>query len=410
MAPGARANQIPDLFNIFLLGLAPLVLVVLRAEARRGGRWRLLRLMWPLGVGALTYAYLPWRAWVLNRPDPTFPDVPGLTPAVAKGLISPFYRPGLSGFLDYVLGRSLLTDISTGWADLPPLWWDRVWKPLGAGWLLLALVGLLALWRWRRGVVLSLMSVYALSGTLALKYWRDFAVNQEIAHVEGHLMAVHVIHVLLIGVGAAAIWERGRTTVTTLPGRWLVIGLPLLLFLPQAIALVSRPSSGDQEESPAIQAYWDEALAQPLAPGAGLMAHWGDLTPFWYQQYALGRRQDLVGLFPPSVELAEAWLQAGRPLYLAGPLIDWGTDLPTRFRLVPDGLFVRVELPDKPVLLPEEGARFDETVRLAAHEVPRTWREGGTCLVGVPLGCRGVRFPRHAPGPAPARWGRTSGG
>ncbi|GEM_PF-6703879 len=361
-------------FNIFLLALSPLVVALLRAEVRRGGLPRLMRLAWPLGVGALSYAYLPWRAWALGRPDPAFPELPGLTPAVARGLISPFYRPGLAGFLDYVLGRSLLTDLSAGWADVPPLWWEQVWRPLGPGWLLLAFVGLLALWRWHRGITLTLMTVYALSGTLALKYWRDFAANQEVAHVEGHLMAVHVIHVLLIAVGSAAIWSWGRASASS-AGRLAAAGLPLLLFVPQAFALAARPPAADQEESPAIQAYWDEALAQPLAPGAGLMAHWGDLTPFWYQQHALGRRPDLVGLFPPSAELAEVWLRAGRPLYLAGPLLDWGADVPARFRLVPDGLFVRVELPGETPTVPEDGPRFGDA-RLVAHEVPQTWREG----------------------------------
>lgn len=368
-------------FGLFLVGLAPLVFLLVRAEFRQKPGWRaglshLVRLVWPAPLSLLLYLYLPLRARALIGHDSW--TVSLISPEVARGLVSPFYRPGLRGFISYVLGRSLLTDLNTGWTALPSLWWEMVWRPLLPGWLLLIVLGAVLLWRWQRWAVLSLGLVYFLSGSLALKYWQDFARNQEVAHVEGHLMTVHVIHALLLGIGLMALRKWSAR------GRWLTGSLALLLFLPQAAALARHPPTSDREESRAIQAYWNEALAHPLPDGAALMGHWGDLTPFWYQQHALGRRPDLVGLFPPSAEMAAAWLQTGRALYLAGPVLDWGDDLATQFRLVPDGIFVRVELPTgiQPVP-PQARAYFGPALRLVEVQSPPVWHEGETVAIAI---------------------------
>ncbi len=368
-------------FGLFLVGLVPGLVALLSAEVRKATTWkaalaRSVRLAWPASLAPLLYLYLPLRAAaIVTGPAELVPGL-DLAPAVARGLISPFYRPGVEGVFSYVLGRSLLSSFQSGWGEIPRLWWTQVWRPLGPGWLALIVVGGAAIWWWQKKALVSLLATYALSGTLALKYWQDFAFNGEVANVEGHLMTVHVFHAVFLAAGLAVVWTCSQRVRATL-GRWLLAGLPLLLLLPQMVAFARQPPSAGRTQSPAIQEYWDEALAHPLPRGAALMAHWGDLTPFWYQQHALGRRPDLVGLFPPSAELAAAWLRAGRALYLSGPIIDWGTDLASRFRLVPDGLLVRVEprvAQSSPP--PSARARFGPGLRLVDVTVPPTWREG----------------------------------
>ena len=54
---------------------------------------------------------------------------------------------------------------------------------------------------------------------------------------------------------------------------------------------------------------WEVTLAHPLDSQAALLAHWSDLTPLWYMQQIEGKRQDLLGLFPPDPDaVIQPWL------------------------------------------------------------------------------------------------------
>jgi len=115
---------------------------------------------------------------------------------------------------------------------------------------------------------------------------------------------------------------------------------------------------------------WADALAHPLEPGATMLAHWGDLTSFWYMQYAEGLRPDLLGLYPPTEEVVNDYLTAGRVLYIAGPLQGWVAGIEDRYQLIPWGRLVRIapHQIDPQTLLPDlpstTEAVFDNKLRL----------------------------------------------
>jgi hypothetical protein len=117
--------------------------------------------------------------------------------------------------------------------------------------------------------------------------------------------------------------------------------------------------------------YWTDVLAHPMEPGAGMLAHWGDLTSFWYLQHVQGLRPDLYGLYPPTEEVVVEWLAAGHDLYIAGPLQGWAAGVETRYQMLPWGRLVRLAplhadpltlLPDLPAA--PEDAVFGDRIRL----------------------------------------------
>lgn len=342
----------------------------------------LLTSFWPIIIPVLTYLYFPIRAAALSEPNPF--SYRALAPAVREGLISPFYT---EGFVRYVTGRALLPGFRPeGWSEIPMLWVDRVFMPLGTGWLVALGIGLFVFARWRPRLAAGLVVVYTLSGTLALKYWQDFAAVDWIAHLAGHLMNTHVLTAILVAIGLSAAASTARSLVENRPARIMVGTLVVtLLFLPSAVDALSSPPTSDSVESRSIQAYWDEALRHPLPQGAALMAHWGDLTPFWYQQHALGRRPDLAGIFPPGVDLAETWLDNGRALYLSGPIID-ELAFTDHFHMTPDGIFVRVEpagAAPKNVEPPADAPLFDNRLRLVDVDIPNSVTEGASVLTAL---------------------------
>lgn len=365
-------------FALIGIGFAIIWLLWLYADGREFLHVILVS-FWPIFIPALTYIYFPLRAAALSQPNPF--SFRALAPAVREGLISPFYT---EGFVRYVTGRALLPGFRPeGWVEIPALWLERVFWPLGIGWLIALVVGLIVFIRWRPRLAAGLVVVYTLSGTLALKYWQDFAAVDWIAHLAGHLMNVHVLTAVLLAIGLAAVASLMRSLVTDIrdsrPARIMVGTLVVaLLFIPSLVDALGVPPTADSAESRSIQSYWDEALRHPLPEGAALMAHWGDLTPFWYQQYALGRRPDLAGIFPPGIDLAESWLESGRGLYLSGPVID-EVAFADQFHLTPDGIFVRVEPADAEAQdagPPADAPAFGNGLQLVETDVPQTIIEG----------------------------------
>jgi hypothetical protein len=184
-------------------------------------------------------------------------------------------------------------------------------------------------------------------------YAAEFAARGEIAHLEGHLLPAMLVFGLWIAQGVDGLL-RAVTRLTSHAGLSQLLMLPvLLLTLGVPGRWESVPTAADRAQSDAIRRYWTEVLAYPLEQGAAITGHWGDLTAFWYLQHGEGIRPDLWAIFPPNGEQFERWLsESGRPLYLAGPLLDWAADLPERYTLTPWGSVVRVGLREAALPLP----------------------------------------------------------
>ncbi|MGQ9489565.1 MAG: protein O-mannosyl-transferase family [Anaerolineae bacterium] len=301
---------------------------------------------WPgllLAAGAplLFYLYVPWR-WAALR---AWPPAPGVmtSEAVLRGLAHVWYEPTLSWRLirNYItLNTTVVNLVRDGLSpglnkviDLAPFWLtDAPW------WLLvLSAVGAGRLWRRDRAFVLALVGfATALTGVVAYIQQGKNDAYLLPATWTATLLASFGFDLAVAGNTALARCRPrlGRLAHTTL-------GLAVVALL---VTLAwGRYSQLDKSRATETDRWWRATAAHPLEPDAALLAHWSDLTPMWYLQYAEGIRPHLLGLFPPAVEtVIEPWLATGRPLYLAGPLHGWTPDLAHRYTLMPWGNLIRV--------------------------------------------------------------------
>jgi hypothetical protein len=321
---------------------------------------------------AFLYLYIPLRAeWLLAAEG----TLPGLTVpvAVARGLVADFYQSGLAGLLRYFTAADFTHGVVSNWSLIPQqlvgVYWPLVrddFTPWGAA---LALVGAIyfAAWRPRRFWPLFLIcaalipfvltygqgeqSAFLLPSSLMLAIFGGAAVA-------GGLRLVRGVGSREQGVGSKEPGERGRdlkSRAGLLATRYV---LPPIL----VAAVMALPAQQAQRNGAWLSGKWDDAnyqywtdvLAHPMEPGAGMLAHWGDLTAFWYLQHVEGRRPDLYGLYPPTEATVAEWLAAGRALYIAGPLQGWAPGVETRYTLLPWGRLVRLAPrdADPPALLP----------------------------------------------------------
>ncbi|MCB0181121.1 MAG: hypothetical protein KDI62_23045, partial [Anaerolineae bacterium] len=166
------------------------------------------------------------------------------------------------------------------------------------------------------------------------------------------------------------------------PTPYILILIPYFLFL-ILIPLLLQPQLDHnlvwltRKWTRDIHHEWADALNHPLEPNAGMLAHWGDLTSFWYLQYAEQRRPDLRGVYPPTEAVVADWYERGNPdLYIAGPLQGWAAGIQDRYQLIPWGRLVRIAprqinpadlLPDLPHL---DNAVFSDNLRLLGVDAP----------------------------------------
>ncbi|MDQ4076852.1 MAG: DUF2723 domain-containing protein, partial [Chloroflexota bacterium] len=302
----------------------------------------------------LLYLYVPLRLWMIGPGIERF----GLQESIAKGIITPFLRWEWGAVLEYVTGRSLLgsygVDGALLLAELPPLLVEQFGLPL----TLLGAGGAVT-WAWRRPRTFILLATFFLpAAAYAVTYAAEFAARDEIAHLEGHLLGAMVVFALWIAEGGALLW---RILHRLTHHAWTVDALLILLLgamLWNTRSWETVPTSPDRAQSESIHNYWTEVLAYPLEPGAALTGHWGDLTAFWYFQHGEGLRSDLWTIFPPNLPQIARWLSEGaRPIYLAGPLLDWGTELPEGYHLTPWGILVRIAPQHAPPSFPPLQAR-----------------------------------------------------
>jgi hypothetical protein len=284
----------------------------------------------------LLYLYIPLRAEGLIAQY-------GRDEAIMHGLLADFYHSGLAGWIRYFTAADFTGGVVTNWGLVPqqfltvylPLLRDE-FTPLGIG---LGVVGGLGLALMRPRLFWPLFLIYAIPIPFVLTYGQG---EQSAFLLPSFLIfslftgcSLILVRKLLTKLHASRITYHASRLLPLL----LFLALISTLFLPQARYnvnwLLSKWDRSIYEE-------WVDALAHPLTPGAAVLAHWGDLTSFWYMQHAEGRRPDLRGLYPPTEEIVAGYLSKGGDLYIAGPLQGWAAGIEDRYQLLPWGRLVRI--------------------------------------------------------------------
>ena len=303
------------------------------------------------------YLYVPIRLWMIGLGSERF----GLQESIAKGWIAPFLDGSSFGVLEYITGRGLLNnygiEVHLLWTRLPELLVELFGLPL----MLIGLIGFVA-WLWQRPRSwLLLLALFLPASAYAITYDAQFTERNQIAHLEGHLMPALLVVALWVAQGINSLLTISSRMMKMKRASFLhaltpLLGLVTLISMP-TIDLQSWnyevPTAKDAQQSRSIRAYWTEVLAYPLESEAALTGHWGDLTAFWYFQHGEGLRPDLWAIFPPNRPQIEGWVnESSRALYLAGPLLDWSTDLSQQYNLTPWGILVRIAPLDNPPTFP----------------------------------------------------------
>ena len=329
-------------------------------------KWRFSWRLW-LGLTAagalpgLLYIYVPLR-WAAFSQWPLLPGI-DRSSAIYQGLTHVWYEPGMRWDLiwNYIVGLGgYATGLAGGgWGEARANLWIAIsyWQA-EIPWTLLALalVGAIYLWRRDRALVLALVS-FSLVLVVMVAY-----IHQ--GKWEAYLLPAFWVVLFLDALGVTLLVEALARLTLRAPRLRLLgrerLWTPLVL-LTLVIVAGQRYPQRDLSRWSDSRDWWELTLAQPIAAEAGLLAHWSDLTPLWYLQQVENRRTDLVGLFPPDIpQVIEPWLDAGKELYLAGPLHEWALELPFRFTLVPWGSLVRILKPGQHVTCPPQ-ARTLET-------------------------------------------------
>jgi hypothetical protein len=329
-----------------------------------------------LGIGAISFAlpgllylYVPLRLWMIGPGVQQF----GLSESIAKGRVAPFLDWTWQGVLRYITGGDFMggynLDPSLLVTSLPGLLAEQFGLPL----LALGAVGGI-LWlvsRPRSGV--GLLTLFLLATINAVSYAAGFAEHGEVVDLDAHLVSVYLVFALWVAQGLSSGINIG---IRVLRNQRLSNGLvALAVVVGFAVRCwgMDLPTSRDRVESRAVEDYWTEVLSYPLEEGSALTGHWGDLTPLWYYQHGEGVRRDLWTISPPDRQQIEVWLrESRRPVYLVGPLLDWGSDLSDEYTLTPWGVLVRIDPRESTPSLPLLEGRselFGDRLQLEGYAV-----------------------------------------
>ncbi len=336
----------------------------------------------------LLYAYIPLRGTGIWNNSP-FNEIYQTPLAVLNGIIHPRFAPDAATLWHYFtagspgsLGEVLSKAVGNTWFVS-----ELVRDEIGVVWLGLGLSGLLlTIWRdrawgaaiWTLLVSDILLAFYYRQGNVSAYFLpASFVIVVGMAEV---MNGVQRLNSRLLRQPQPTPPRNGEGSGSTPPPLWGRLGggerLHLGRFIPWssavvALACVALPlvflsrnfQAANHNDDWAMDAYWRTVLSLNLEQGAGLVAHWSDLTPLWYFQQAEGRRPDLLGLYLPTLTQIKEGLLQGNTVYLAGPLSGWYSNLQQEMRLTPWGPLVRLDLADAPPpAVKSQKNTFDKTL------------------------------------------------
>ncbi|MCB0208801.1 MAG: DUF2723 domain-containing protein [Anaerolineae bacterium] len=325
-----------------------------------------------LALPGLFYFYIPLRAeWLIAQY--------GRQTAIEHGFLADFYHSGFNGLVRYFTATEFTGGVVTNWGLVPEQFFS-VYLPLLAEdftpfGIALGIIGGLGLAITQPRRFLPLLLWYAIPIPLVIVYGQ----GEQSAFLLPSFLIFAIFAgttILLIPQLLTKLLRVQRFTPHVLRFTPYLLFLAILFFLLQPqldhnLIWLTRKWNRD------IYHEWSDALNHPLEANAGLLAHWGDLTSFWYLQHAEQRRPDLRGVYPPTEEVVLDWYAHGNPdLYIAGPLQGWASGIQDRYQLIPWGRLVRIAprqvdpvdlLPDLPAI---DNAVFSDNLRLLGVDAP----------------------------------------
>lgn len=150
---------------------------------------------------------------------------------------------------------------------------------------LFALLGVIAAWTQRAGLVVLLLAWLVVGWIFALVY-----VNADI----GRYYLVPLLSTAVLGgLGADALWDWLWLRLTGRVRRATAVVCAVALFLPLTFPFLGRYAAVDQSHD-TLGRDWLAAMVAQLPPDAVVVSWWSYSTTLWYGQYAEGLRPDVT--------------------------------------------------------------------------------------------------------------------
>ncbi len=375
------------LTTVFLIPPAVVAVVLLLIDQRRtdpdGSSWP-----WPPGktvlwlavaflVPLLIYAYLPIR-WQAVNDEPM----------------------GLARFIDWVVGGRFQGALQWGGWLRDPARLQIVGRLLldNWGWVYLATAlfgfGYLLRRAWRTALMLA----------LTFLGFTFYALNYYVPDLAVFLIPSHVAVALLVAAGLAGLMAlASRALDGQILGATLAWIVPMLCFFLLSLPTVLRTADGwsslDQSAVDGGETWGRAVLAQPLAPGAAVLADSEKIAPLYYLQQNEGLRPDLEIMVLPDEAAYRAELDqrvaARQTVYLArflpglagsyrlqsaGPLVQVSADSQTQ----PPGAATPFDGSVGPLTLQAFAAESPAAVEPEAAAVTFYWSLDAPLVAGPP--------------------------